>query len=77
MATIDVTVVGWFNVVSPRDPDLEGTWEIPRQAYIDGAEYRAGDRLIWSIGVDGDGRVYCAYDDRFFRKPRFTCIWLR
>jgi hypothetical protein len=68
--TIDVGAYG------PEQRD--GTFELPE--YVDGMDYchAATGRWVWSIGRDkASGKVFAAFDSRFYQNAEYDCLWLR
>ncbi len=47
--------------------------------FIDGKDYCDAQRewWVWSIGQGMDGKIFAAFDTRFFRNPQYECLWLR
>ncbi len=73
-----------FQTTTP-DPLIRGTVELTNELTVE--EIRDGERdfcdlgsgrWIWSIGQrEADGRVFAAFDARFYQRAGFVCLWLR
>lgn len=78
--------VGAFGVqTTTPDPLIRGTVELTNELTVeeicdgelDFCDLGSG-RWIWSIGQrEADGRVFAAFDARFYQRAGFVCLWLR
>ncbi len=78
--------VGRFSPVrGTPDPLLAGCVELTnaispesiRDDELDFCDVASG-RWLWSIGQrEADGRVFAAFDARFYQRAGFVCLWLR
>lgn len=56
----------------------EGAFELPADLDIEGADLRGpGDRAVWSVGQDAEGRRFAALNDSYYQRQGYTCVWLR
>lgn len=48
--------------------------------FIEDVDYcdAVNERWVWSIGRHKiDGKIFAAFDARFYMNPDYTCLWLR